>query len=69
MQNKNDSGLEKKLNLPHSKEFIIECKFDIIKIDEKIPVLEDKLRILNIQIDYIHKIYYQLQDHVNYKYN
>ena len=43
--------LEKKLNLPHSKEFIIECKFDIIKIDEKIPVLEDKLRILNIQIE------------------
>lgn len=43
--------LEKKLNLQHSKEFIIECKFDIIKIDEKIPVLEDKLRILNIQIE------------------
>ena len=42
--------LERKLELPHPREYIIECKYDIIKITEKITDLEKKQIILEDQL-------------------
>ena len=42
--------LERKLELPHPREYIIECKYDLININEKIQDLEDKLQILEKEI-------------------
>lgn len=42
--------LEKELKLPHPREYIIECKYDLIKVNEKIQDLNDKLHILEKKI-------------------
>ena len=42
--------LESELDLPHPREYIIECKYDLIKINEKIQDMEDRIHILEKEI-------------------